>query len=136
MTDFNRKNARNAQLAPKADTLTKLATQSLGKVHDSRTSAAFQLAIWEIVNETGSVYDFTKGAFRAFNASDDSIALALQWLNELPTLTGKPTYNLSVLESATYQDLATFSEVPEPSSIAIFLAGLIGYAITRRKFSK
>ncbi|MES2831276.1 MAG: PEP-CTERM sorting domain-containing protein [Pseudomonadota bacterium] len=136
ITDFDRQTASTALLASKTDALTSLATQSLGKVNNSLTSAAFQLAIWEIANETNSVYGFTTGAFRAFDASDESIALATQWLNGLPTVSGVSAYSISILESSGYQDLAVFTEVPEPSSIAVLFAGLIGFAMTRRKFLK
>jgi len=141
-TDFDRKTASAAQLAPKTALLNTLASQSLADVQNSLTSAAFQLAVWEIVNETSSIYDFTSGSFRATNASDGSIVLAQQWLDTLPNASAAPFYNVSILESASRQDLAVFTkvpvfaDVPEPSSIAVMLAGLMGYALTRRKFSK
>src|SRR5262249_46188271 len=45
--------------------IARLATGYLEDVHDATTSAAFQLAVWEIVNEKGDKYDLRKGSFTA-----------------------------------------------------------------------
>ena len=69
VSDYHRVNGTVA-LGSRAASLERLATESLSKVHDATTSSAFQLAAWEIVNETSSVFDLDSGNFRATGASD------------------------------------------------------------------
>lgn len=120
----------------KSNLLLKLATESLGSVNNSLTSSAFQLAVWEIVNETSGSYSLSDGTFSASGASDDSIALANNWLSKLPGVTTHNSYSISVLHSADYQDFAVFTAVPEPGTIALFGLGLLGIATSRRKSGK
>jgi hypothetical protein len=135
--DYHRETGVFALGATKTSLLERLATESLGLVKDATTSAAFQLAMWEIVNETNARFDLTRGKFRATGASDNSIALANSWLKNLPGANTVPTYDLSVLMSPTHQDLGTFTRVPEPSTIAVMFAGLIGFVMAgRRKMAK
>lgn len=113
-------------------------------------SAAFQLAVWEIVNETGSSYSLLNGAFKA---SGTGAATAQTWLldlnnnhaaslyrtdiwsvvNNTSQANGKPTWGA--------QDVAVFSlapvvfaPVPEPDTYAMMVAGLglLGYVARRR----
>lgn len=119
----------------KTSLLERLATESLGLVKDATTSAAFQLAIWEIINETNTRFDVTWGSFSATGASDNSIALANTWLRGLPGASTVPAYGLSVLMSPTHQDLGTFTKVPEPSTIAVLFAGLVGFVLAGRRNS-
>ncbi|MDO9167141.1 MAG: hypothetical protein Q7U13_13630 [Rhodoferax sp.] len=82
--DYVRESATVYPGSDKANSLLRLATESLGLVVDSRTSSAFQLATWEIVNETSSTLGLSSGNFTAWGASDDSIALANSWLSGFP----------------------------------------------------
>jgi len=114
----------------KADALSRLATEALDQVTNSLTSGAFQIAVWEIVNERpGTSYNLSAGNFKAWGASNASITLAQHWLNNLPA-TGN--YTLEVLVSPTRQNLAVFSEVPEPGVLMLFGLGLAAIGVSRR----
>lgn len=121
----------------KVDMLGRLATEALGKVKDSETSGAFQLAAWEIVNETSGKYDLTTGNFKASNVSGDARELAQTWLKNLPTAS---TYSVTLYTSASRQDLAVFEKspvppasVPEPATTALLGLGIFGFVALRRK---
>ncbi len=119
--------------AARATALGQLATQYLGSVTNPTTSAAFQLAVWEIVYETGTnPFSLAGGNFRAFNNAG-AIAQANTWLGGL---SGTSTYSTNVLKSGSRQDLLTFTPVPEPSMLALFGIGLAGLGLAKRKQAK
>lgn len=105
--------------------------------------AAFQLAIWEIVNERSGAYSLTLGDFKA-TGSGTSGALATTWLNELSTASASQyTASIWMVQNTLTtghgyaQDVAVFSKipaVPEPETYAMFAAGLglLGFAARRR----
>lgn len=109
---------------------------------DEKHSAAFQLAIWEIVYDSGSL-DLGSGAFRVLNDNGHgaTVQLAQEWLDGLSEF--EDTYALYLLRSPRSQDFVTFgrpfeqgSRVPEPGSLA--LLGLAIFAMAgvhlRRRF--
>lgn len=120
--------------ATKATALERLASNNLASVTGNATnSAAFQLAVWEIVNETTGVYSVSGGSFYATGAA---AATANTMLSSLGTAT--PTMTLSVWKEVpgyATQDLAVFAPVPEPETYAMMLAGLglMGFVARRRK---
>jgi hypothetical protein len=121
--------------------LGQLATLAYGDALSSSThAAAFQLAIWEITNETSGVLNLGSGSFKASSAPD-AIALAQTWLSNLPAVS---TYDFDVWTSATHQDLVVFEPlpprplqpaqgVPEPSSFALAALGVGALLGARRR---
>jgi len=100
--------------------------------------AAFQLAVWEIVNEGSGTYNLTSGGFKA---SGTGSALAQSWLTELVVAsTSDYSANIWTVQSMLTtghgyaQDVVVFSAVPEPQTYAMLLAGLglIGFSARRR----
>ncbi|MEZ5565678.1 MAG: PEP-CTERM sorting domain-containing protein [Gammaproteobacteria bacterium] len=120
--------------AAKTQALGQLATQAYSQIVNAATSGAFQIAIWEILNETaGNAYNLASGNFKGTNGTNGSIALAQSWLNNLG---GPNHYAISVWQSPTRQDLAVFSRVtvPEAGSLTMLGLGLLiaGFAVRRR----
>jgi hypothetical protein len=119
----------------KATALSELASHSLSSVTNTTNSAAFQLAVWEIVNETsGHGYSLTGGNFRA--SSESAVINAANSM--LGNLSGPITLTANVWAQNTpgsTQDLVVFAPVPEPETYAMMLAGLglMGFVARRRK---
>lgn len=101
-----------------------------GSVDTARESAAFQLALWEIKYETGSVYDLSSGS-ASFTTAADVGTLAASYLTGLAGITSN--VQLHVLTSAGHQDVVYATPVPEPSTYALMIAGLIGVGTVARR---
>jgi hypothetical protein len=96
---------------------------------DAMHSAAFQLAIWEIVYDPD--LDLGAGSFKVISGNAQTVALAQSWLDALGNF--KDTYDLVFLHSATHQDFVTFGRpfnVPEPGSAALLVVALVAIAMT------
>jgi len=126
--------------AVKVNDLERLATAVLSSVNTKQESGAFQLAVWEIVNETSGPYDLGAGNFTVGSASDGAYALARTWLTNLGNGTfTADTMSLSIWKDVNNntQDLAVFAAapVPEPEIYAMLAAGLglMGFVARRRR---
>lgn len=134
VNNYSQTSALAALGAAKTQALGQLATQAYAQITNAATAGAFQIAIWEILNETaGNVYNLATGNFKATNGSNGSIAIAQNWLNNLG---GDNHYTIDVWQSRTRQDLAVFNRVtvPEAGSLTMLGLGLMiaGFAVRRR----
>jgi len=133
VNDYSLTDGASALGAARSDALGRLATHALALVTDAASSGAFQLAIWEIVNETsGNPYNLSSGNFTASSVSNGSLAIAQGWLNNLGSLN---EYIVSVWQSGTRQDLARFDRVtvPEAGSLTLLGLGLLAARLARRR---
>lgn len=102
--------------------------------------AAFQLALWELVRETGSTMNVTDGSFSVASSDAASVqvsTMANSFLAQALAYSGPAHYSLTKLTNVQAQDLITatpIAAVPEPETYALFLGGLgvIGLLARRR----
>ncbi|MET3131464.1 hypothetical protein AAKU55_001726 [Oxalobacteraceae bacterium GrIS 1.11] len=116
-----------------AQDIGRLVTQDGGKVVDANSSAAFQLALWEVLYESpATAYNLNSGNFTG-SGGGTSTALANSWLNGLG-VGAASNVHVQRLYSAENQDFLVITAVPEPSNYAMFGAGLGLLAfLSRRK---
>jgi hypothetical protein len=136
VNDYTLTDGATALGAARSDALGRLATQALASVSNAASSGAFQLAMWEIVNESsGNPYDLAAGNFRASSVSNGSLAVAQGWLSNLGSVN---QYAVSVWRSGSRQDLAMFDRVtvPEAGSLTMLGLGLAAAGLARRRTAR
>jgi hypothetical protein len=122
--------------ALQAADVAKLYSQSYaGTAGDNLNSAAFQLALWELANDNGSLAD---GNVHTTGSTDSSVVAAANSMlfNVANNVAGATQYSFTVYTHPTQQDfLVTVTAVPEPETYAMLLAGLglMGAVARRRK---
>lgn len=98
-------------------------------VNSKTTSAAFQLAVWEIVLDGG--FDLGSGNFKAASPAA-SVTLATSWLSHVTDANyDGPFMPARILTSPTKQD--QFTAIPTPGSLALLTLGGLLCAARRRK---
>ena len=123
--------------ATKANDLGRLYTNHHASIDATNSTAdseaAFQLAVWEIVNEKANTpYNLANGNFWATGTGSATAGL---WLNELNTTASSSAYSVNIWAMqqgpSGYgpQDVAVFAPVPEPEIYAMLIAGfgLMGF---------
>ena len=113
-------------------------TGSVGRTAADDFGLAFQLAVWEIAEETSGTFNLSTGSISlpggwASNPTAD--AMAKDFISKLSTWTATGGYRLSYAYSATAQDMIVITAVPEPETYAMLLAGLglIGFVARRKR---
>jgi PEP-CTERM motif len=107
-------------------------------LHNATNSAAFQLAIWEIIYDSGSM-NLGSGSLFVINdhSHGASVTQAQTWLTNIGSSTDD--YQLFLLRSDRYQDFVTFGHpfqaqtVPEPATLMLLVAALLAVIVALRR---
>lgn len=110
-------------------------------VTDGVTAAGFQVALWEIVEDTATGIDLGSGAFTAVDATGAAgvVSTAQGFLDGLATAT-TGLFDITLLASAASQDVVTATRVVTPpiSAVPVPASGLLllsagGLLMARRR---
>lgn len=123
-----------------SDVVEQRLVQLFNFAYDSLTTrdqgAAFQVAIWEIVEDGDSLLDLDDGSFQLLSADVGVRSFADSYLIGLQSASTSGQ-NLTFLKSDTRQDLVTVSPVPVPAAGGLLVMALAVFSVvSRRKRSK
>ncbi|MGL4279926.1 MAG: VPLPA-CTERM sorting domain-containing protein [Albidovulum sp.] len=120
--------------APILDRLGALMSNAFSLVTGASSAAAFQMAAWEIANESGTGLVLGNGAFKMTNANATSQNLAQSWLNSIASGSWTSSGRVTILSAPGTQDLLTnIAPVPVPAAGVMLLGGLAGLGALRRR---
>ncbi|MCI0684581.1 MAG: hypothetical protein L0Y71_20920 [Gemmataceae bacterium] len=128
----------NAMGATRANYLRELWANSFDLIGTSNMkAAAFQIAVWEIINETRDLYEFDIRQGNFFVAANSTtLNQAQAWLDAL-TGDGPLEPNLIALTSLEHQDYIVqgppVQSAPAPAGLALALAGGIPLLVAYRR---
>lgn len=103
---------------------------------NNASSAALQLAIWEIVNEPTAAYSLTGNEFKVTSGDAAVRGLAESWLAAVNTGSYAIDQQVGIWQKgagSTTQNLAVFAPIPEPETYVLLLAGLGLMAVYARR---
>ncbi|MEE9387557.1 MAG: PEP-CTERM sorting domain-containing protein [Paracoccaceae bacterium] len=126
--------AASAHGAQVDNAIDRLFTSAYAGINSAVKGAAFQVALWEIITDTGNgAYSLASGNFRALSYQN-----VMQQANSyLAALSGAGTggYDLTFLNSDTSQNLvtATPSPVPVPAAAGMLGLGMLSFFGLRRR---
>ena len=116
------------------DRLGALMSNAFTLVTGSQSAAAFQMAAWEIANESSGSLDLANGGFRITAAAQGTQSLAQSWLDLIGSGQWTSTGNVTILSASGTQDLLTnIAPVPVPAAGVMLLGGLAGLGALRRR---
>ena len=110
-----------------------------GALSSTQNSAAFQLAIWEIIYDGGNL-NLNDGGFKVLDDKGHgaTVATAQGYLNSV--LGASASYSLNFLSESAHQDFVTadvvpttITRVPEPGSLALFAIALVAAGFVRTR---
>ena len=116
------------------DRLGALMSNAFTLVTGSQSAAAFQMAAWEIANESNGSLDLANGGFRITSAAQGTQSLAQSWLDFIGSGQWSATGDVTILSASGTQDLLTnIAPVPVPAAGVLLLGGLAGLGALRRR---
>lgn len=119
-----------------------LFSSSYGSLDSDWKRGAFQLAVWEITHETqpgplsvsNGVFQFQFLSQTSTAAEDQAMAdLANSYLNAAAGYSGPDLYTVTKLTHGNAQDLVAVSPVPEPTTYALMIGGLLVLGLRKRR---
>ena len=115
--------------APVGALIDRLFNSAFARVTDGKTAAGFQIALWEIIAETGNTIDVTGGNHRVETSA--AAITAQGFLNGLPGAS-MGRYRYAIYTNSGQNQISAIS-VTLPASAFLLLGGLAGLAALRRK---
>jgi hypothetical protein len=96
---------------------------------DATHSAAFQLAIWEVIYDSDRNLSGT-GGFRVTGGNSGTVALAQSWLNSMSSYAD--THDIYLLSNGRHQNFIT-TRVPEPATLLLVGTALLAMVLVTRR---